>query len=113
MNILLEYLNIFGIYVDEPLPAIVTLSLSFLVLSMISLLNVINIGIYLLSIYIVSNERFLSKIPGKYVYIHKLLKYYKNIRIIFIIYEVILLLMCLSIIIYLNYSLVSPFIHIK
>ena len=113
MNTLLEYLNNFGVHVDTPLPPLVNLSLIFIILSVISLLSVINITIYLLSIYILSNERILSKIPSKYGYIHKLLKYYKNIRIFFILIEVIILLFSLCVIIYLNYILVSPFIHIN
>ena len=74
---------------DSPLPPLIQLSLIFIILSVISLLSVINISIYLLSIYILSNERILSKIPSKYGSIHKLLKYYKNIRINFIIIELI------------------------
>ena len=81
MEKLLELLQILGVYVDDSAPPIVMLSLYFLVSSCFILLNVINICIYLLSIYIVSNERVLSKIPDRYVYVHKLLKFYKNIRI--------------------------------
>ena len=109
----LEYLKYLGIQLDSPLPPLVNLSLIFIILSVISLLSVINISIYLLSIYIVSDERILSRIPSKYLYIHKLLKYYKNIRIFFILIEVIILLFSLCVIIYLNYILVSPFIHIN
>lgn len=113
MNTLLEYLNNFGVHVDTPLPPLVNLALIFLILSVMSFLSVINIAIYLLSIYIVSDERLLRKIPSKYIYIHKILNYYKNIRIILIISEVIILLFCLSIMIYLNFIFVSLYIHIN
>ena len=109
----LEYLKYLGIQLDSPLPPLVNLSLIFIILSVISLLSVINISIYLLSIYILSDKRILSKIPSKYVYIHKLLNFYKNIRIFYILIEVILLLFCICIIIYLNYILVYPYIHIN
>ena len=71
------------------------------------LLNVINICIYLLSIYIVSHDKILSKKKSIFFLIHKLLRYYKNIRIHFIIFEFILLYMILSIMISLSYGLVS------
>ena len=35
---------------------------------------------YLLSIYIVSQEWFLNKIPKKYPYLHKIILFYKNIK---------------------------------
>ena len=113
MNLYLEYLKYLGIQMDSPLPPLVNLSLIFLILSVISLLSVINISIYLLSIYMLSDERILSKIPSKYVYIHKILKYYKNIRMFYILLEVIVLLFSICVIIYLNYILVSPYIHIN
>ena len=52
MKNLLDLLSSVGIYVDDSAPPIVMLSLYFLVSSCFILLNVINICIYLLSIYI-------------------------------------------------------------
>ena len=69
--------------------------------------------IYLGSIYIVSNEKLLNKIPKNYVYVHKILHYYKNIKVFYIITEFLLLLICLFIMIWVGYSLVSFYIHIK
>lgn len=112
MKNLFEWLNTFGIYVDESAPPIVLLALYYLILSVFILLNVINI-IYLLSLYIVTHEKFLSKIPVKYIYIHKFILFYKKIRISFIIYETILLLICLIIMISISYGLVSFYIHYK
>nr|YP_009493186.1 hypothetical protein [Ganoderma calidophilum]AWJ63981.1 hypothetical protein [Ganoderma calidophilum] len=113
MKNLLELLNTLGFQIDEPLPGFVMVSLSFLVLLCLSLFNVINICIYLLSIFIVSHEKFLSKIPQEYVFIHKLLIFYKNIRISFIIYEFIILSLCLSFMIYCCYDIVSIYVHFK
>ena len=77
------------------------------------LINIINISIYLLTIYILSNPKILSYIPEEYSNIHKLLQFYKNIRVLYIIYEVILLLISLIILISLSYGIVSFYIHIK
>ena len=113
MKGLIEFLNTFGIHVDNKTPDVIILSGYFLILSVLVLLNVINIMFYLGSIYIVSNEKLLNKIPRKYAYVHKFLFYYKNIRVFYIISEFVLLLICLFIMIWVSYSLVSFYIHIK
>ena len=118
MNELLEMLkpilNYVGISVDNTdLSVILQLSLYYFIMSTFVLLNVLNICFYLLSIYIVSHEKFLSKIPVKYVRIHKLINFYKNIRISFIIIETIMLLFCLIIMIGLSYGLLSFFLTIN
>ena len=79
MKELLELLSTFGFHLDESAPTVVKLSLYFLILSILILGNVINIAIYLLSIYIVSYD----KIKRKVFLIHKLLRYCNNIRISF------------------------------
>ena len=66
---------------------------------------------YLLSIYIVSQEWFLNKIPKKYPYLHKIILFYKNIRIAYIIYEVLFLLFLLFIMIGISYGLVSYYLQ--
>ena len=68
---------------------------------------------YLGSIYILTNEKLLNKIPRKYAYIHKILLFYKNIRVFYIISEFVLLLMCLFIMIGVAYSLVSFYVHLN
>ena len=115
MNNLLEFLNTrsLGLAVDESTPTIVLFGGYYLILSVLILLNVINISIYLLSIYIASNEKLLSKIPAKYGYIHKLIKFYINIRIGYIIIETIFLICLISIMIFISYGLVSYYISIK
>ena len=110
---LFELLNSHGLYLDESASSMVLISFYFLILSVFMLVNIINIIIYLLSIYIVSHEKFLSKIPENYRFIHKTINYYKNIRIWFIIFEVVILLVCLITMISVTYGIVSFYIHFK
>ena len=102
----IEFINLFGIGLDDSAPVLIIFCAYYLILSVGVLLNVLNISMYLLSIYIVSNEKFLNKIPSKYVYLHKLITYYKNIRIGYIIFEVLLLLFLLGLMISISYGLV-------
>ena len=106
----IEFINLFGIGLDDSAPVLIIFCAYYLILSVGVLLNVLNISMYLLSIYIVSHERFLSKIPDKYVRIHKIIKFYKNIRIAYIVYEVILMLICLIIMISISYGLIYFFL---
>ena len=107
MNNLFDFLNLFGLDDNESTSILILLSGYYLIFSVGCLLNVLNIGTYMLSIYILSNEKILIKIPSKYVYIHKLIRFYKNIRIGFIIFEVLLLLFCLILMIFVSYGIVS------
>ena len=85
MKNLLEFINYFGISVNETTPDIVIFAGYYLILSVGILLNVLNISMYLLSIYIVSQEWFLNKIPKKYPYLHKIILFYKrNLKFIII-----------------------------
>ena len=97
MESIIIFLNNLGIHVDESTPHVIILSGYYLVLSVMLLLNILNIVIYLASIYIVSNEKLLNKIPSKYAYVHKFLGYYKNVRVIYIIIEFIFVLILLFI----------------
>ena len=113
MEFMTQVLSTFGLGLDESAPEIVKFSLLYLIILCFILINVINISIYLLSIYIVSHEKFLKLIPVEYTYIHKILNYYKNIRFILIIYEVLILLAFLMILIILSYKVVALYIHLK
>ena len=86
MKNLFEFINTFGIPVDDSTPFIIVFAAYYLILSVGVLLNVLNICIYLLSIYILSNEKLLSKISSKYVFIHKIILFYKKTRIGFIVF---------------------------
>jgi|ERR1700722_11149102 len=113
MKQFLEMLSNLGVTVDDSASNIVLLALYYLVLSIFILLNVVNISVYLLSIYILSHEKLLNRIPENYVFLRKLISYSKNIRIGFILTEVFLLIICLLIMIILSYSIVSFYIHYK
>ena len=113
MESLIRYLNTFGIQVDTTTPDIVMVCGYFLILSVFILLNIINIIIYLGSIYILSNENILNKIPTRYKYVHKIIKYYTNIRVLYIIIEFIFVLITLIIMISFTYGIVSFYIHMK
>ena len=113
MKFINDTLSFLGLMVDENAPDIVNFSLFYLIVLCFILINIINISIYLLTIYILSNPKILSYIPEEYSNIHKLLQFYKNIRVLYIIYEVILLLISLIILISLSYGIVSFYIHIK
>lgn len=112
MNNLLYFLNSFGIQVDKSTPFEVLISGYYLILSVLILLNVINVIIYLLSIYIVTNK-IINKIPERYTYVHKFLIYYKNIRVIYIIGEFIFILVFLIMMISVGYGVVSLYIQYK
>ena len=113
MKNLFEFINLFGIHVDESTPYIVVFAAYYLILSLGVLLTVLNISMYLLSIYIVSNERLLSKIPSNYVIIQKLIVFYKKTRIGFLIFEVIFLFLLLLLMIGISYGLVSFYLENK
>lgn len=110
---LFELLKNFGIYFDTNAPWAIKLSFFYLIASVLILLNVVNIIIYLLSIYIVNHEKFLKLIPERYTIIHRILRYYTNIRVIFIISEFIFLLICLITMISVSYGLVSVYIEYR
>ena len=113
MTDLLELLKHYGVYLDESVSGFMELIFFFLVLSVFMLLNVVNITIYLVSIYILSNEKILSKIPSKYVYIHKIIKFNKKINIGLIIFEVLILLFCLIVMFSLSFGIVSVYFKLK
>ena len=58
-------MNLFGIELDDSAPFIVLLCAYYLILSVGVLLTVLNICMYLFSIYIFSHEKFLNKIHEK------------------------------------------------
>lgn len=113
MKNLFEFINTFGIPVDESTPVIIVFAGYYFILSVGVLLNVLNICIYLLSLYILSNEKLLSKISSKYVFIHKIILFYKKTRIGFIVFEVVFLLFCLFLMIGISYGLVSFYLQNK
>ena len=76
MKNLLEFINYFGISVNETTPDIVIFAGYYLILSVFILLNVFNISMYLLSIYIFLDTKKLYKKYQKNIY-------QKNTRLIY------------------------------
>ena len=113
MEIITQVLDYCGFGLDPSAPEIVKFCLFYLILLSVALLNVINICVYLISIYIVTHEKFLRLIPAKYTIIHKILNFYVNIRVSLIILEFILLIITIGILLVLSYSIVSFYIEIK
>lgn len=108
---ILNYLGIpVHIILEGEVSYLVLLCLYYFIMSSFVLFNLLNISMYLLSLYIYTNERIISKIPDKYVRIHKLINFYKNMRIAYIVYEVILMLICLIIMISISYGLIYFFL---
>ena len=108
---ILNYLGIpVHIILEGEVSYLVLLCLYYFIMSSFVLFNLLNISMYLLSLYIYTNKRIISKIPDKYVRIHKLINFYKNMRIAYIVYEVILMLICLIIMISISYGLIYFFL---
>ena len=64
--------------------------------------------------YVLSKEYLLSKIPRKYARVHKIIKFYQNIRIGYIIFEAIFFLIFLiSLLIIVSYGLVYFYLQNK
>ena len=90
---------------------VLSVQFEFLEISINQTASHIIIILFLLSIYILSNEKILSYIPKEYTYIHKALQYYKNIRVLYIVYKIILLLTLLLVMIGITFGIVYEFIH--
>lgn len=64
--------------------------------------------------YVLRKEYLLSKIPRKYARVHKIIKFYQNIRIGYIIFEAIFFLIFLiSLLIIVSYGLVYFYLQNK
>lgn len=98
MKNLLDFINLFGIQlnINENTNPIVLIALSYLIFTCIILLSVVNISIYLLSLYIINNNKFLNKIVNKYPLINKIINFYSSTRIGFILFEVVLLFVSMA-----------------
>ena len=117
MKELLELLNPILIYLgisveNTEVTGLLMLSLYYLIMSSFILLNFLNICFYLFSIYIVNHEKLLNKIPaGIATSVHKILKFYTNIRIGFIVFESVLSVFCLIVMISVSYGIVYFYLH--
>ena len=108
MKNLLDFINLFGIQlnINENTNPIVLIALSYLIFTCIILLSVVNISIYLLSLYIINNNKFLNKIVNKYPFINKIINFYSSTRIGFILLEVVFLFLSIGYMIRLSLRLI-------
>ena len=91
MQNLFDLLNSYVIHINCNSNPVFLLALCFLIFTTIILISLVNISIYLLSLYIVNNSQLLEKISSKYPYIKKIIKFYNSTRIGFILLELLLL----------------------
>ena len=113
MKDLLYLYSLLGLNFDDTASTFVLFCAYYMFCSGLCLLCVVNIVVYAVSIYIASNEKILSKIPSKYVYIHKIIKFNKKINIGLIIFEVLILLFCLIVMFSLSFGIVSVYFKLK
>ncbi len=108
MQYILDLLNSFGIQlnINANTNPIVLIALSYLIFTCIILLSVVNISIYLLSLYVLNNSKFLDKIVSKYPLINKLINFYSSTRIGFILLEVVFLMLSIGYMIRLSLKLI-------
>ena len=109
MSFLIEFLKLYGIHVHPALEGgeiLWTLLICLLVLTLISLLCVFNLLAYVIINYMMLDSiwlnRILNSLPKRMLFFAtRFIKYYKSTSLYFIIFDVLLLLSCLSYMIYL------------
>lgn len=92
---LLTILNYLGLnsVMDDSSEPIVKIGFSILLITIISLLCIINVMLYFVALQVLNNERILNKI-SKYVYLIKFLNLVKKTSVLGIVLEVIVILYC-------------------
>jgi len=114
LNVLLEFLNSLGLNlslnINEESSPIILFALSILVLSLISLLCILNIILYLCIFYVSDNKVLLDKV-SQYSWILFLFNLYKKTRLFYIVFEFILLLVCIISISWLCWNLIYGLTH--
>ena len=93
MEIIFEFFKHFNIILNNENETIVLLLSAFFVLLLIGTLSIINIGIYILALYITNHKLFLEKI-SKWPILVKYLNIYRKTRVGFIMFEICMFLFC-------------------
>ena len=93
MKYILDLLNNFGLHVNinENTNPVVLIALSFLILNIVVIFSIVNISIYVVSLYLINTSKYIEQISVKYPYVYKIIKFYNNTRISFIITEFVFL----------------------
>ena len=106
MQNIIEYLNSLGF--NENSNPIVLIALGYFIFNCIILINVINISIYLASLYVINNNKLIEKLASRFPYVIKIINFYKNSRISFILLELFILLCCIG---YMLYTSIRIIVH--
>ena len=89
--IFFDFLNKIGIHLQPDSPPLLIFSYSIFSLALLCLISFIMIILYIIVIYICEHEYLLNKVKDK-PRLLKLIKFYKNIRIVYIGLEVVMFL---------------------
>jgi hypothetical protein len=86
VNLFYSILNTIGIPLTPESPSVLIFACAILSLAIICFLSFINILFYLASIYVLSHDVFLSRLPN-WPLLLKVLNFYKSTRVAFIVFE--------------------------
>nr|WVH37930.1 hypothetical protein [Dichomitus squalens] len=88
MQKIFDLLNYFGLPINmsDNTHPLALIALGFLIFNIIALFSLINISVYLISLYLINTNKYIDEISNKYPYIHKIIKFYNNSRISFILF---------------------------
>lgn len=80
---ILEFLSSYGlnISINENTNPLVLIALAYFIFTCIIIFNIINISIFLISIYLININKHIEKLSIKYPYVYKIIKYHNNSRI--------------------------------
>ena len=106
MNLFYTILNNIGIPLTPDSPPILIFSCAILTLAVICLLSFVNILFYLMSIYILTNDMFLKRLPN-WPLLLKVLNFYKSTRVAFIVFEALIFIISITGIIVGSWQVVS------
>ena len=102
MQNIIYFLNYFGlpINMNDNTNPLALIAFGFLIFNLIALFSLINISLYLISLYIINTNKYIDVISSKYPYLQKIIKYYNTNRTGFIILEHISLFVSIDYMIY-------------
>ena len=103
MQNIIYFLNYFGlpINMNDNTNPLALIAFGFLIFNLIALFSLINISLYLISLYIINTNKYIDVISSKYPYLQKIIKYYNTTRTGFIILELVSLFGSIGYMIYL------------
>ena len=106
MQLVIDFLNRLGISLHMDSPPIMWFACGVFCLALLCLLSFINIIIYITVIYISEHDYLLEKLSNRPLLL-KFVNYYKNVRLVYLVLDVIFFLWCLIGIIRLCWRIIS------